>query len=353
MLVSKRGIIVWVSIFATFMSIMVSLAMLDLLVNNGAAYVVTPYILGSIFGALSVEAYFWIFITTTFIFLGITCIIIYRRQPPDPELVKLLLKVGGNLAALKKSQETSTAQIAEQMEHNRKVNQRFFSTVSDDLKQNSQETLASLTEQKKTIKKVGSDMVSVLEQKTAESGEKIAADLKRQEAAILGVKRLSEEGTASIKNQKAELEEIKLRLERIEGNIAPNQAMLKSSDNPEDIKGIGPALGKELRSLGINSVGDFLTTDSDIIGEKTRVSNEMAENLQATAQLMMVPGVDSNDAELLVDAGIKSRKELAEHDVIQLSKKVGVLAKIYVDQGKISKDEYPTIEEVASWIRMA
>ena len=198
MVVSKRGIIVWVSIFVTFMSIMVSLAMLDLLVNHGADYVVNPYILGSIFGALSVEAYFWIFITTTFIFLGITCIIIYRRQPPDPELVKLLLKVGGNLAALKKSQEGSTAQITEQMEYNRKVNQKFFSTVSDDLKQNSQETLDGLTAQKRAIKKVGSDMVSVLEQKTTESGEKIAADLKRQEAAVLGVKRLSEEGSRGI-----------------------------------------------------------------------------------------------------------------------------------------------------------
>ena len=51
--------------------------------------------------------------------------------------------------------------------------------------------------------------------------------------------------------------------------------MLKSSDDPEDIKGIGPALGKELRSLGIDSVGDFLTTDSDIIGDRTRVSKEI------------------------------------------------------------------------------
>ena len=80
---------------------------------------------------------------------------------------------------------------------------------------------------------------------------------------------------------------------------------------------------------------------------------EMAENLQATAQLMMIPGVDSSDAELLIDAGIKSRKELANHDLIQLSRKVGAIAKIYVDQGKISKDECPTIEEISSWIRIA
>ena len=112
-------------------------------------------------------------------------------------------------------------------------------------------------------------------------------------------------------------------------------------------------MGKELSDLGITSVGEFLTTDPVIIGEKTRVSQEMAENLQAMAQLMMIPGVDANDAEILIDAGIKSRRELADQDLIQLSRKVGEIAKIYVDQGKISKDEYPTIEEISSWIRMA
>jgi len=133
----------------------------------------------------------------------------------------------------------------------------------------------------------------------------------------------------------------------------PNQAKLKSLANPEDIKGIGPSLGKELRGLGIASVGEFLTTDPTIIGEKTRVTQEMAENLQSMAQLMMIPGVDANDAELLIDAGIKSRRELADQDLIQLSRKVGEIAKIYVDQGKISKDEYPTIEEISSWIRIS
>jgi len=352
-LVAKREIIVWISIFATFLSIMGSFAMVNLLVNNEPGYVVTPYLIGRIAGSLSVETYLWIFITSTFIFLGITCIIIYRKQPPNPEIVKLFLKVGGNLAALRKTQEASTAEMAEQMEYGRKVNQKFFSTVSSDLEENNKETLALLTAQGKAVKKVGSDLISTIEKKTDETGERMVTDLKKQEAVMIGVKRLSEEGAAATKKQQAELAEIKLRLERIEGNMAPNQAKLKSLDNPEDIKGIGPALGKELRSLGITSVGDLLTTDPAVIGEKTRVSQEMAENLQATAQLMMIPGVDSSDAELLIDAGIKSRKELADNELIQLSRKVGALAKIYVAQGKISKDEYPTIEEISSWIRMA
>ena len=347
-MITTRGITVWISAFVTFLSILYSFGMAVLLINEGAGSIVKPYILGSIAGNLSVESYLWISVTATFIFLGITCILVYRKQPPDPAIVKMFLKVGGNLAALRKSQEASTTEMADQMEYNRKVNQRFFSTVSLD-----KETLALLTAQGKAIKKVGSNLISMIEKKAGETGEKMAADLKKYEVAIMGVKRLSEEGTTAIKNQQAELEEIKLRLQRIEGNMVPDQAKLKSLGNPEDIKGIGPALGKELRILGISSVGEFLTTDPVIIGEKTRVSQEMAENLQATAQLMMIPGVDSSDADLLIDAGIKSRKELADNDLIQLSRKVGELAKIYVDQGKISKDECPTIEEISSWIRMA
>jgi hypothetical protein len=46
------------------------------------------------------------------------------------------------------------------------------------------------------------------------------------------------------------------------------------------------------------------------------------------------------------------KKQLADQDLIQLNRKVGEIAKIYVDQGKISKDEYQTIGEISSWIKM-
>ena len=352
-MVVKRGVTVWISAFATFLAILSSFAMVILLINEGAGSSVKPYILGSIFGDLSVETYLWISVTTTFIFLGLTCIIAYRKQPPKPEIVKMFLKVGGNLAALRKAQENAIIEMADQMEYDRKVNQKFFNKVNSNFEETNKETLALLAEQRKMIKKARLDLISAIEKKAGETGEKMSADLKKQETVMVGVKRLSEEGATALKNQSVELEEIKLRLERIEGNMVPIQAKLKTLDNPEDIKGIGPALGKELSGIGITSVGEFLTTDPIIIGEKTRVSQEMAENLQAMAQLMMIPGVDANDAELLIEAGIKSRRELADQDLIQLSRKVGEIAKIYVDQGKISKDEYPTIEEISSWIRMS
>jgi len=352
-MVSKRGIIVWISAFVTFLAIMASFSLAVLLINEGAGTVVSPYILSALFGALSAETYLWICIAGTFALLGLTCILIYMKQPPDPEIVKLLLKVGGNLAALRKAQEASTNEIVERMEYDKKVNQTFFSKVTTDLQEKNTEMASLLASQGRSIKKIRSELVSAIETKTVEAGEKLSTDIKKQEAVLNSMKRLNEENAAILKTQRAELEEIKNQLEQIEGTMVPNPVKLKSVDNPEDIKGIGPTLGKELRELGITSVGEFLNTDPMVIGEKTRVSNEMAENLQATAQLMMVPGVDAEDAELLIECNVKSRKQLADQDLIALSRKINDIAKIYIAQQKLSKEKAPTIEEISAWIRMA
>lgn len=348
----KRGIVVWIFAFATFLAIVFSFAMV-LLVNEDADAIVSPYLIGNIFGNLSAESYLWISVTTTFIFLGLTCIIAYRKQPPDPEIVKMFLKVGGNLNAIRKAQEASANQIADQIEFNRKANQRSFRNINTNIEEANKETLSILTNQVEAVKKTRRDLISKIEEKADETTKKLYDDLKKQETNIVGVKRLTEESTAVLKKQTVELEEIELRLGRIEGNIAPTQAKLKSIDNPKNIKGIGPSFEQELSNLGITTVGEFLTTDPLLIGEKTRLSQEVAENLQAMAQLMMIPGIDTTDAELLIEAGIRSRQELADQDLIQLSRKVNDIAKIYVDQEKISKDELPTIETISSWIRMA
>jgi hypothetical protein len=350
----NRGIAVWLSGFVTFLAVLSSISIGLLLITEGQGAIVRPYLIGDLIGDLSVELYLWISVAITFILLGITCLIAYRKQPPDPEIIKMLLKVGGNLAALRKTQEASTAEIAEQIDYSRRVNSKFFGNINSDIEEVGKSTLAQFENQDKNIKKTRRDLNSALEKISNETLGKMAVDLKKYEIAIIGIRRLNEENSMNLKNQQQELEEIKNKLETIEGNIVFSaKAKLKSSDNPEEIKGIGPALGKELQDMGISSVGDLITTDAIMIGENTRVSQEMAENLQAMAQLMMIPGIDANDAELIIESGIKSRKELAEQDLISLSRKVSENAKSYLEKNKISNDEYPTIEEVSSWIRMA
>lgn len=387
-MVEKRGIIIWIFAFATFLAILASVAMSVLLINEGASSIVRPYIIGdligSITGDLSVESYLWISVVATFIFLGVTCLMAFRK-PLDAQILSTLLNVGenledlrttqdNNLEYLRTTQENTLTELSSRLERNLRINKRFFSDVNSKVEDANKEMLSVLESQGRAIKKAHNDLVSSIENKADETLKKLSTDLKEQQKVMtgvkllnkvgatalmeqgkvmMGVKQLSQNGATALNKQGAELKEIKARLEKIEEKIMPIQAKLKSLDDPEDIKGIGPTLGNELRGLGITSVGEFLTTDPTIIGEKTRVSQEMAYNLQTFAQLLMIPGIDENDAELIMDAGIKSRKELAVQDLIQFSKKVGEIAKIYVDEGKISKDEYPTIEEIYTWIRMA
>jgi hypothetical protein len=352
----QREIIVWISAFATFLAILSSVAMSVLLINEGASSVVRPYIIGDIIGSvagdLSVEVYLWISVILTFILIGITCLAAFHK-PFDEKMLRMLVNVNGNLEDFRKTHEGTMTEMADQLEYNQKINQTFFMKVNSKVEDASKEMLALLGGQGRAIKKARHDLISIIENKTNETGGKLSSDLKEQRKVMMGVKQLSENGASALKKQRAALKEIKVRLGKIEEKIMPIQAKLKSVDNPEDIKGIGPTLGKELRGLGITSVGEFLTTEPTLIGEKTRVSQEMADNLQSFAQLLMIPGIDENDAELLMSAGIKSRKELAAQDLIKFSRKVGEIAKSYVDEGKISKDEYPTMEEIYSWIRMA
>ena len=196
-------------------------------------------------------------------------------------------------------------------------------------------------------------MISTIESKTVEIGEKIGLDIKKQESALIAVKNSNEQLASNLKDQQKELEEIQNKLEKIEVSVEENQAKLKSIDSPEEIKGIGPALNKELEDIGISNVGQFLITDAEFIRENTRVSNETAKNLQTLAQLMMIPGIDSNEAEMLIEAGVKSRKQLADQELLPLSKNIGAIAKLYSDQGKILEEEQPTIEKISDWIRKA
>jgi predicted flap endonuclease-1-like 5' DNA nuclease len=353
----KRGVAVWISGFLTFLAVLSTFGMVVYWIGEGRDFILKPYLIGdmigSLVGDLSVENYLWISLTATFIFLGLTCIIAYRKLPPDPEIVKMFVKVGGNLAALRKTQEATTTELAENIENNRKTSRELFKKVDTNLGDAKKETLAVMEKQGKTIQKVGRDMVSTVETRVGETREKMLGALKKQETKIQGVRRLNEQGASSLKEQRAELEDIRVRLGKIEEKMMAPQPRLNSQDNPEVIRGIGPRLGEELNAIGITNVGELVTADPAVIYEKTRVSQDMAERLQATAQLRMVPSVDENDAEMLVDAGITSIKDLADQDLAQLGRKITEIAKTYVEEGKISKDENPTIEEVYSWIKMA
>lgn len=351
----KKGIAVWILSFITFLGSLNTLnaAMLWALGNVDFE----PYLISQITGSIAIATYFWVSITVTFVFLGLTAIAATRKPPLDPALVKMFVKLDGNLTANRKTLkdsleenknalETTRMDVLEGLDGNKKASEKLLGKTR-------KEMIGGLEEQGKTIQSVREELLTAIDTNVSNARRETLAALGKQRRAIQKVERLNKQSAETMEKQMAELTDMRTRLERMEKEFTPPQPKLTSLDNPEDVRGIGPRLAKELKAIGITSVAELLTTDPATIAEKTRVSPDMAKHLQATAQLQMIPGVDENDAELLKEAEVFTIRELAEQDPIQLSRKIREIAKTYVEEGKITETEKPTIEEVLSWVKLA
>jgi len=359
----KRGIVVWILGFITFLAALNTLYAVTLgaLENTGSA--VQLYLISDIteilFGTQQIRVmhHFWASTVLTFVFLGFTAIAANRKPPLDPAMVKMFVKLDANLTANRKTLseglednkmavEAARTDVLEGVEGYKKASERFLSTTRD-------EVMGGLEEQGKRIQSVGKALLSTIEKSVSDVRKETLIALGKQGGAIQKVQRLNKRSIEKIEKQTAELADMRTRMERLEGAFMPPQPKLTSLGKPEDVRGIGPRLAEELKAMGITNVGELITADSVAIDEKTRVSQEMAKQLQATAQLMMIPGVDENDAEMLKEVEVFTIRELAEQDPIQLSGKIREVAKSYVEQKKITEDKKPTVEEVLSWVRHA
>ncbi len=359
----KRGIAVWILGFTTFLA---ALNMLYAVKLEALEYPDSPiqlYIISDIteilLGTREIQAiiYFWTATALTFVFLGLTAVAANRKPPTDPALIKMFVRLDGNLTANrrkledgleenKKTMENARMDVLEGLDLTKRASEKLLSATRE-------EVMGRLEEQGKAIQSVREELLSTIGTSVSNVRKDTLAALGKQRTAIQKVERLNKRSVETVEKQMAELEDMRTRLERIESAFAPPQPKLTSVNKPEDVRGIGPRLAEELKAMGITSVSELVTADPAAIDEKTRVSQDMARNLQSTAQLMMVPGVDENDAELLKEAEVFTIRELAAQDPIQLSGKIREIAKTYVEQEKLTESEKPTIEEVASWIKHA
>ena len=357
----KRGISVWILGFITFLAALntlnaVRLEALEYTDSATQLHIIsdiTERILGT--REIQVMSYFWVSATLTFVFLGLTAIVANRKPPTDPALVKMFVKLDGNLTANrrtlkdgleenKKAMETARMDVLEGLDLTKKASEKLLSNAR-------KEIMGGLEEQGKTIQSVREELLSTIKTNVSNVRKETLAALGKQRGAIQKVERLNKRSVETIEKQMAELADMRTRLERMENAFMPPRPKLTSLDKSENVKGIGPRLAEELRAMGITNVGELITADPAAIDEKTRVSQDMAKQLQATAQLLMIPGVDENDAELLKEAEVFTIRELAEQDPIQLSGKIAEIAKTYVEEGKITESEKPTVEEVLSWVK--
>ncbi len=135
------------------------------------------------------------------------------------------------------------------------------------------------------------------------------------------------------------------------------QEGLDSDDYPypvEEVEGIGKGFGKKLRALGIETTEDLLqrcsTRDgwegvADKIGLKERY---VVRKWASMADLMRIPGIMGQFAELLEFSGVESVQDLAGREPGQLLEKLKD-----VNEREHRVKEVPELNVVSSWINSA
>jgi predicted flap endonuclease-1-like 5' DNA nuclease len=296
-----------------------------------------PYLIGSLTGGVSIATYLWISIFATFVFLGMTLNSLTNKIP-DPTLLEDVIR---KVKSLQNDQK-----VLEKIKTKLMVIDASLSDVRRGF-------LEGFSEQREDMRKIRGELVSKFDKKLADFKEETAKQLGKMEKALQRAERTNKKRATVLTKQMKEIAKIKLKLEKLERELAQPKPRLTSQSDLKKVKGIGTYLANELKGIGITSVGELILTDPLIIAEKTGTSRRTIEKLQGRAQLLMVPGITEKDITLLEDLGITNRKKLADQDPIELGKRMNGILRAYVEKGKISEAEKPTIEEMASWIKFA
>jgi myosin heavy subunit len=315
-----KATLVWVSGFLSFVAGLNMFNSIVLMTLRGSDSIIDFSLSTLHLGSLSALSYLLVSITITFVLLGVTFFSMFQGLPVDSDVLQRLSKVEEGLGLSANMLENMQIGFFRRLEDNEKATDQAIQRMSISLEEARKQTNDSLENQKKALQNAQKES-----QKNADVIEKHAS----QVAAL------------------------RKHVRRIEKALSPSKAKLTSNSRLDSVKGVKPSLADGMRNMGIANVGQFLITDPAVIAEKTTELHETVTNLQARAQLLMVPSVDANDAELLVKAGITSRKELAEQDPVQLCRAIANVANTYVETGKMSASRVPTVDDVWSWIRSA
>jgi len=315
-----KGTRFWISAFLTVIAGLNVFNAVMLLTLRGSDFTIEFSIMDIKLQIVSVLAYFLVSIITTFVLLSLTFYFMFKGLPADPNVFQRLSKVEADLALNTNMLENMQIGFFRRLEDNEKTTDETLQKMNISLAEAQKETNDALKKQRKALK-----------------------DVQKENKKNIDI----------IKKQATEVTGMRKRVQKIEKALSPAKTKLTSKSKLEAVKGVKPRLARELKTMGITHVGQFLTTDPAVIAEKTMELHETVTNLQAQAQLLMVPGIDANDAELLVKAGITSRKELADQDPVQLCRAIANIANTYVEKGKMSASRVPVIDDVWSWIRSA
>lgn len=330
---SKKALSVWVLVVFTFIGILGTLHAWILWQTQGVAFV-------TIFSfEMEVMNYFVGALLTSFLFIGAVCYVVFSSEPLELPLY------------------------------------RFFRDFEEKLDANSEELLSSTDEaltklglkgfQSKESMQVLRDKVEGIEVRLKESGEKHEKSHDVSQKKLMDMERKLDglqsvhKGVSSLERRLQVLEGVERDLKVIQGIVervdSASKPFLSSTDGVDVLEGkmLKSGTVKQLKLSGMQKVEDLLLKGPVEIALSNAMSEGEAKSLQSVLQLLMIPGVQHEDAVLLLKSGVNSRQELALQETLSLGARISKTAELYVREGRIKECERPTLEEIASWIRLA
>jgi len=333
-LTSKKAFAVWILVIFAFLAGLSTLHAWTLWLTEGAGFVITIFSF-----PMGITIYFVATLTMAFFFIGAICYVVFRNDSSDLPLYELSKDFEEKLDVKNEEIKNSTDEALA------KLGLREFQ---------SKESLESL---QKKLEKLDNKLKNSIEsqEKSLETEQKklikIEHKLDKIQNAQTELPKLKEKLLA-IEDVEKDLEDIKEIVGKI--NSVP-KPYITSTHEIQTLEGklLKQGTVRQLKLSGIEKIEDLiLKSPVEIALTKTMTESE-AKSLQSVIQLLMIPGVQHEDAVLLLKSGVNSKQELALQDTFSLGARLSKTAELYVKEGKIKENEKPTLEEITSWIKWA
>ena len=334
----KKAITVWILLVFAFLGAFNILYAWTIFYAEGAGLMVGFPLLGNAV-TLDVTVYLFGALIVTLMFMGVVCYVVFRSDSLDLTLFQLAQSFEEKLDRKGEEMQTSTTESLA------KLGLREFQ-LKEDIKNLRKETVQLNNKLQKSIENWDKNLDKT--QKQLVSISRKTNDIQKNQKQLIKQKKTLLSADSFEKN----LKDIHEKIEEINSIPKP---YLSSTDKIELLEGtiLKKNTVQQLKTVGLEKVEDLLLKSPiEIVLTKTMSENE-AKSLQSILQLLMVPGVEHEDAMLLLKSGVSSKQELGLQDTFSLGARISKTAEHYIKEGKIKVNEKPTLEKISSWIKWA
>lgn len=309
------------------------------MVTEGPSFMVTVFSLGGSGFQIEVIIYLVAILMATFCFFGALCHVVFRRDDVEGELFQLNRDFEDKLDEKCKEISSSTRETLTKLGLKEFRIKQGFKTLHKKAETFERELQKNLEDDMKSFEFVNKRLATI--RKKIDKLQKSLEELAPLKNKVVVINDIHDS-----------LQHVRRILEKV-GSVP--EPYLSSIYKLEVLEGrlLKKGTVKRLRSSGIVTLEDLLLKSPLEIASTKAMSENEAKELHSIIQLLMIPGIRYEDAVLLLKSGVNSKNELALQDVLSLGARVSRTADVYVEEGVITTDERPTLEEVGSWIRWA